>query len=238
MVIPAYCESRRLPSYLKELVAELLHSPVEVTIRVVDDGSSQSEKEALRLLIAECSKCYPRLEVCFQEPNQGKGAAIRRGWKASPGFDWLGFLDADGSVPVSEVLRLLSILNEESPNLIGSRILLMGKTIQRRASRHLMGRLYMAIVSLLFPIQIYDSQCGYKLIRSRDYFAMESELRENGFCFDVELLLFLYQRGILVREVPISWNHIPGSKVRLWWDPFKMLIALIRLRLRFSFSKK
>jgi dolichyl-phosphate beta-glucosyltransferase len=236
IVIPAYCEALRLPPYLKDLATVLAGSPLEVTVRVVDDGSPEKEVEAVQDTVRECAQVYSRIELLRLTPNQGKGAAIRRGWKGSEEYDWLAFLDADGSVPVDEVMRLLAMLGEETPNLIGSRILLMGKTIHRLASRHLMGRLYMSLVSILFPIRVYDSQCGFKLIRSRDYFQIEEQIRESGFCFDVELLLLLHQKSLPVKEIPISWNHIPGSKVRLWRDPFKMLMALIRLRLRFSFS--
>ena len=81
-------------------------------------------------------------------------------------------------------------------------------------------------------IPVYDSQCGFKLIRRRCYEAVRSRLREKRFAFDVELLVALRQSGARVIEVPIDWCDVPGSKLHFLRDSAQMLTAVIGMRRR------
>ena len=81
-------------------------------------------------------------------------------------------------------------------------------------------------------IPVYDSQCGFKLIRRRCYEAVRSRLREKRFAFDVELLVALRQIGARIIEVPIDWFDVPGSKLHFVRDTAQMLAAVISMRKR------
>ena len=83
-------------------------------------------------------------------------------------------------------------------------------------------------------IPVYDSQCGFKLIRRKCYEAIRSELREKRFAFDVELLVALRHIGAKVIEVPIDWFDVPGSKVHFVRDTARMVAAIIGIRMRDS----
>ena len=115
-----------------------------------------------------------------------------------------------------------------------SRCKILGRTVQRSWLRHVCGRVFATLVAVATGIPVYDSQCGFKLIRRRCYEAIRSRLREKRFAFDVELLVALRQSGARVIEVPIDWFDVPGSKLHFLRDTAQMLAAVIGMRMRNS----
>ena len=231
LVIPAYNEGHRLPDYLPRLSEALARAPMLWRITVIDDGSREDESskmlECVRRLGPQVS--FRRLPV-----NLGKGGAVYSGWDSDRESEWLGLLDADGSIPPYEVLRFLSFLsNADAPDaLFASRCKILGRTVHRSWIRHVGGRIFATLVAIATKIPVYDSQCGFKLIRRKSYEAVRSRLYEKRFAFDVELLLALTQSGANVIEFPIDWHDVPGSKVHFFRDTVRMLATIIRLRMR------
>ena len=166
--------------------------------------------------------------------NLGKGAAVYAGWNLDRESEWLGLLDADGSIPPHEVVRLLALLEQDdAPDaFFCSRCKILGRTVHRSWRRHVCGRVFATLVSVATGIPVYDSQCGFKLLRRRCYEAIRSRLREKRFAFDVELLVALRQSGARVIEVPIDWFDVPGSKLHFVRDSAQMLSAVIGMRMR------
>jgi len=237
LVIPAYREHLRLPPFFEELIQILSKTSFSTAVQVVDDGSPLPEQEAMKEIVQErevgaCTILSP----LFLSQNQGKGGAILAGWRHGPETTWKAFVDADGAVPAHEVRRLLEqIQNENNPQLtlIGSRNLCGKQTVKRSWFRHLLGRIFSAIVSLMTDIRIKDSQCGIKILPTTAFKKMDSQLKETSFAFDVELLVALQSQNIEIRETPIDWTEQPGGKLSVLKDGLKMLIQLIRLRHEF-----
>lgn len=234
LVIPCYRESGRIGPFLAELCERL--TPLGgVTIRVVEDGSDEEEKQRMRAIIdAQRSKTPFLLEPLFLPQNLGKGGAVYAAWKEERNAEWLAFVDADGACSAEEVARVILMAREAPPQtaLFASRIKMLGKTVHRDLSRHLLGRVYATLVSELLDIPVYDSQCGLKLVPRACFERIASRLIIHGFAFDVELLAFLLDSGCAVHEVPISWHETPGGKVRLLRDSFLMARDVWRVRQR------
>jgi dolichyl-phosphate beta-glucosyltransferase len=231
LVVPAYNEGRRLPHYLPRLHEALTATSRSWRITIVDDGSRPSESRKMR----ECvERCGPNVTFHQLSKNQGKGAAVYAGWNLDSQSEWLGLLDADGSIPPHEVVRTLAVLERESaPDaLFCSRCKILGRTVQRSWLRHLGGRIFATFVCVATGIPVYDSQCGFKLVRRECYEAVRSRLHEKRFGFDVELLVALTESGANVIEFPIDWFDVPGSKVHFFRDTALMLATTIRLRIR------
>lgn len=236
IVIPAYREAVRLPPYLRALGQALGTAPFTARIQVVDDGSPIADRAMLESAINKCRREFPHLNALHILPvNRGKGAAVRAGWDLAPAdVLHLAFLDADGSVPASEVVRVLGTVPPSSTDhaWFGSRRRMPGRNIERVWFRHAIGRVFAFCVSTLFSSRIYDSQCGFKCIPHEVYRRIGHQLHENRFVFDVELLVVLRAAGCHPMEIPIDWSHTPGGKVSLSRDAPAMLLGLIRIRLR------
>lgn len=233
LVIPSYNDTARLARFLPSLCAVLECLPFRTEVQVVDDGSRAEARAALEELTAQTRLHYGFVRpAIFLDRNEGKGSAVLRGWDASEGAEWLGFVDADGAVPAGEVGRVAERLanGPRRAALFASRIRMRGRTVARSLRRHLSGRLFASLVGSWIDSRVYDSQCGFKLIPEPAYQKIRPHLREKGFAFDVELLALLNHFKTPVEEVPVDWSDIPGSKVSLAGDSWRMLRAVWRIR--------
>jgi glycosyltransferase involved in cell wall biosynthesis len=233
LVIPHYNDSERLAPFLAELVAAL---PSYFSVLVSDDGSLQLEKENLRLICdtARKSICESGLQILppiFTQANTGKGGAIIRGWEHGEGFEQLAFVDADGAVGPSEIMRAEQYFRGVSADaLFGSRVKMLGRSISRSRARHYSGRIFATLVSTLLAVPAYDTQCGLKIITFRAYQKIRNSFKSCGFAFDVELLIRLIDASCLVEEFPIDWHDVQGSKVSLFRDSFLMAREVFKIR--------
>lgn len=222
-----------MPDFLPRLCEALAKDSFAWRITVVDDGSREDDSRTMQECVRLCGS-----QVSFHKlaVNSGKGAAVYSGWDLEGEAEWLGLLDADGSIPSYEVVRLLNRLDrEDAPDaLFSSRCKILGRTVRRSWIRHLGGRLFATFVSVATGIPVYDSQCGFKLVRRECYRAVRSGLREKRFAFDVELLVALRNSGAKVIEVPIDWFDVPGTKVHFFRDTAQMLMAIISIRMKGS----
>ena len=183
----------------------------------------------------ECARlCGEQVRFHRLPANVGKGGAVYAAWDFDDDSEWVGLLYADGSIPPHEVLRVLSLLTQEDPPdaFFASRCKILGRTVHRSWLRHVCGRVFATLVAVVTGIPVYDSQCGFKLIRRRCYEAVRSRLREKRFAFDVELLVALREIGARIIEVPIDWFDVPGSKLHFLRDTWRMLTAVIGMRMK------
>src|SRR5438477_613453 len=167
--------------------------------------------------------------------------AVRRGLREAleGGATTIGYVDADLSTPVPEVLRLLAEMERRHAVVVmGARVALLGTAIARRAHRHYLGRLFATAASLVLGVRVYDTQCGAKFFR--DTPAVRHALATpfaSRWAFDVELIGRLLQGDPPLRpadfvEIPLQrWTDVSGSKigplqmVRTAWD-----LAVIAVR--------
>ena len=220
-----------MPAYLPRLCKTLANASHSWRITIIDDGSREDDSRAMQ----ECARLSGSRVAFHKLPvNLGKGAAVYSGWDLDQESEWLGLLDADGSIPPHEVVRLLRLLDADcAPDaLFCSRCKILGRNVHRSWFRHLCGRIFATFVCLATGIPVYDSQCGFKLVRRKCYEAVRSTLREKRFAFDVELLVALTQSGATIVEVPIDWSDVSGTKVHFVRDTVQMLMAIVSLKMR------
>jgi glycosyltransferase involved in cell wall biosynthesis len=228
ITIPAFNEAKRLPPFLDTLLPLLndVKDMAEMHVQIVDDGSAPDEKELYRTEIQHREKQYPNLALSLLElpKNVGKGGAILSGWRYVPHADFYLFVDSDGAVPAPEVTRLMleAIQREEPVSIFASRVRILGKTIQRSWLRHLSGRLFAFLVGIYINDNIYDSQCGLKILPGAHFNRIDKYLRGHRFAFDVELLAAASVHALKIEEAPINWFDVPGSKVSLIRDTVRM----------------
>ena len=153
---------------------------------------------------------------------------------------YVGFWDADLATPLAAIGDFRALL-DENPGVdlvLGSRVVLLGRRIERSPLRHYLGRVAATLIAFTLGLRIYDTQCGAKLFRAtqgmRDLFGQPFIAR---WLFDVELVArMIRERGAetaaSVLELPLAeWHDVPGSKVRPA-DYLAAAVDLIRIQRR------
>lgn len=233
LVVPCYRESARIGSFLPSLCREMT-ALGNVRVLMVEDGSDANEVARMQRIVDNLRAEFPCLLPLKSMPqNLGKGGAVYAGWREHGGAEWLGFVDADGACSATEVARLISQLPASGlnpPAIFGSRIKMLGRRVDRLLKRHLLGRVYATLVSELLDVPVYDSQCGLKLVPRAAFESIANRLRIDGFAFDVELMVALLDSGCQIEEVPIDWREVPGGKVSLFRDSWRMAKDVWKVR--------
>lgn len=209
----------------------------------VDDGSTDGTAALLEQLVGIDPT---RFRVLTLDHNVGKAEAVRQGILRAfeDGPDYVGFLDADLSTGLDEIPAMVALLDERPSILgvIGSRVRLLGRRIDRRLGRHYAGRVFATLASMVLRLPVYDTQCGAKFFRATP--AVASVFAEpflSRWVFDVELLARFVRLGvadgldpteILVEHPLTEWRDVPGSKVR-FTHGFRALFDLVRIRRRY-----
>lgn len=215
IVIPCFRERERLPEFLPALCGALQGVP-GVRVRVVDDGSGAAEQAWSATYVDALRRQYPFLEPAqLNAENHGKGGAVYSGWDRPEGADRLAFVDADGAVPASEVVRLLRVSDAKPGTAIFAvRTGEHGTRVVRDWHRRVAGQVFRWIVRYFFRFPLPDTQCGFKIIPAAAYSAFRSALQEERFTFDVELTWHLLHSGVPLAPEPINWTESPGSRLR------------------------
>ncbi len=233
VVLPCYNEAARLDP--ARISAAMAHAG-NLHLLLVDDGSRDRTLEVLRGL---AEKWAGRVEVLPLPANVGKAEAVRQGVLRAlgRGFARVGYFDADLATPLEAAEALSQAMDEEGADVVlGSRVKLLGRDIERSAVRHYVGRVCATCVSVVLRLPVYDTQCGAKLFRAtgpvRRAFATPFETR---WIFDVEILARLLRSmgrdAVLAKviELPLrSWRDVPGSKIRPMDLP-KAALDLVRI---------
>lgn len=242
LVVPAFNEGGRLAAFLPELCSAVRTSGEPVSLLVVDDGSAPAESSAMRAVVERLRAQHPfLLPAMVLEKNRGKGGAVYAGWDSAGDAEWLGFVDADGAVTAADAIRFASAARaaENLDGLFANRIHALGRPVERTFLRHLAGRIYATLSSLLTGIPVYDSQCGLKFVRGACYRRVRAGLGTMRFGFDMELTALLARSGCRLREDPLRcWRDVPGGKVRLLRDSVSMFFSLLALRKKLNAQAK
>ena len=223
LVVPCYNEASRLraPDFL-----DFAARRPAVRFLFVDDGSVDGTMAVLERMVQQAPAAIFAMRL---EKNQGKAEAVRRGLLDATGKGpaLVGFWDADLSTPLSAIDDFLSVaVKLPSVELIlGSRVLLMGRDIRRRTSRHYLGRIFATAASLALDLPVYDTQCGAKVFRATD--ALRRVLGtpfRSPWIFDVEILARYLAlpvddgggpRRSRIYELTVpAWHDVPGSKLK------------------------
>ena len=225
VVIPAYNEERRLLPTLEAVHEWLEEREESFEVIVVDDGSADRTVP----LAEDFAQTHAHVRVLVQPRNRGKGAAVRAGFEASRG-DFVLFSDADLSTPIDELDRLREAVEAGACVAIGSRAL-HGSNLEIRQAwyREYMGKTFNLLVRLATGLPFRDTQCGFKLFPGGEAREIAAQMKEDGFSFDVELLLLASARDLEVREVPVTWRNDERTSVNPVRDSLEMLAALPRI---------
>ena len=205
IVFPALNERTRL---IQTLRAYCDYFGTRASLVVVDNGSSDGT-------VGELKEIFPhskQIHVLTYPQPLGKGGAVYAGFDAAR-TEFVGFADADGSIPPSEFDKLL-VRKASDHVVIASRWVPGAQMVKKQSIvRQCYGRLFNVFVNLLFKFNVRDTQCGAKIMSRELYQRIQPLLHITAFAFDVDLLLRARQAGAKIVEVPIIWTDSEGSSV-------------------------
>jgi glycosyltransferase involved in cell wall biosynthesis len=240
VIIPVFNEL----AFIEELLLRVQDSMLAEEIIVVDDGSTDGTRQLLRGLqerkskgdqVAEIGESgaplqLDRLRFLFQETNQGKGAALRRGFAEASGDIYL-VQDADLEYDPKDYPRLLEpILDGRADVVFGSRFL--GGPQRVHFFWHYVGNKFLTLLSdVVTNLNLTDMETCYKVFRREVIVGMR--LKSNRFGFEPEVTIKVAKGKWRIYEVPISYSgrsYEEGKKIT-WRDGVVTLFAILRYRL-------
>ena len=236
VIVPVFNEEKTI---LKLLSVVFRVKPRKEVI-IVDDASNDRTRKILNLIdkrLSQGSPTYPYLsniKVLSKKINEGKGAAVRDGYKLATG-DFFLVQDADLEVDPHEYEKLLAPIEEGKADIVFGSRFLDSKNHRKFESPSLYANLFLTFFSNIFTrINMTDMETCYKLF-PREIISNYT-LKSNRFGIEPELAAYAGKevaRGKKYCEVPISYyprKHSAGKKIS-WWDGVKAIFGVIRFNL-------
>jgi glycosyltransferase involved in cell wall biosynthesis len=230
IVIPAYQEAGRLPETLAQLGVFVRDCGYSVEVLIVVEECPDRTLE----IATQFASTQAQFAVVVNGGQFGKGRAVRTGMLRARGR-FILFMDADLSVPLSEVPKFLKhfATQPDVDVLIGDRQHAESDIVRRQTRlREGMGQVFNGFVRVLSGLRWRDTQCGFKAFRRPAARAVFRRLTIDGFAFDVEALVLAERLGLRVESMPVVWINSADSKVRILQDSARMLRDAFRVKRR------
>ena len=216
--MPVFNESKTVLSTInKVLELEFVNELI-----VVDDCSTDGTQHLLKSIESD------KLTVIFHDVNQGKGAALRTGFKIAKG-SFVGIQDADDEYDPRELLKFLPpLLNNQADAVFGSRFR-SGEVGRVLYYWHSLGNKFLTTISnMTTNLNLTDMETCYKVIRKD--FLDKINLKENRFGFEPEITAKLSKSGARIYEVGISYygrTYEDGKKIG-WKDGVRAIYCILK----------
>lgn len=220
-VIPCYNEKFTIEAIIEKASSAQLPHDWSKEIIVVDDGSTDGTREVLK-------EYQDKLKVIFKERNEGKGAALKAGFKAATG-DYIIVQDADLEYDPKDYLRLVGSIEAGKPKVVfGIRKYVKGQSLLFYFGGHGLIRIF----NFLFGTKIRDLTTCYKVF-PKSLVPKLISIPANDFIFDaVWLSYILVSSGFEILQIPISYYpraQKEGKKIRIK-DGVKILMAMFGIK--------
>jgi glycosyltransferase involved in cell wall biosynthesis len=218
VVVPCFNEAPTIAITLKRV----LDSPLTGEVLVVDDGSTDGSAETVERLDD------PRVRLLRQDRNQGKGAALRRGF-AEATMPFVLVQDADLEYDPSDYPDLVApLVAGEADVVFGSRFM-GGRPHRVLYFWHSVGNRFLTLLSnAMTNLNLTDMETGYKVFRRE---VLQSfDLEEDRFGIEPELTAKAAAGRWRIYEVGISYRgrtYAEGKKIG-WRDGIRAVASILR----------
>ena len=227
VVIPCYNEEARFQEGFDHYYSYLKKQKYLWELIFINDGSSDRTLDLIKNQI----KKRRQIKLITYFKNRGKGYAICQGVKVAKG-QYILFSDLDHSVPIKTVEVFFKYFEQDFDVVIGSRRVEGAKiNVRQHPFREFLGRAFTLLVRFLVDWKIYDATCGFKAFKNRTAQNIFSKIQISSWAFDAEILFLCKKFDIKLKQVPVTWSDVKGSKVSLKKDVLNSLKGLLKIYL-------
>jgi len=223
IVIPMFNEARRIAPFLNDVIKYVNRCTYNYEILLVDDGSTDDTVPLIKNLLKQHVPGRYRIEQL--KPNQGKGSALRTGMLAARG-SYILFLDADGSTAITELDNFIPTFSADHDIYIAVRTKKHSEPLKRK----LFGYGYILLANCILGMWLSDFTCGFKCYSRQAARTVFNRQRFNNWSFDAEDLFIAKKLDYRIKEIPVYWKHVGGSKVRVFTNVIVCGIDLLKIR--------
>jgi len=208
IILPSY-NTENLAKNVLEVEKEAKKITKDYELIVVNDGSTKNWKSEFEKLKKEKNS---RIKILTYDLNKGKGHALKRGGMMAKG-EKIIFLDSDLDIPPRQIKFFLDELKDVDA-VIGSKRHPDSKIVYP-ISRKFMSAIYQKLNSILFNLNVKDTQVGIKAFHAKILKKNLPKLAIKRYVFDLELLVVLNKEGYKIKEAPVEIEFKFGSTINM-----------------------
>lgn len=220
---PCYNDKETISLLVEKADKVLCKRKIRYEVIVVDDGSSDGSRVILKAL----TKKVKDLKLVLHNKNKGYGGALKTGFKTAK-YDLVFYTDGDGQYDVNELNLLIPLMTKDIDVVNGIKMFRNDPWY-----RIVIGNLYNFFVRNFFGIDIFDTDCDFRLIRKSVLNKFSLNCNSGAIC--VELVKKLQNTGARFRQVSV--HHYPRiyGKSQFFnfrkvfntgWELIKLLVEL------------
>ena len=209
VIVPSFNEHEGVAVCVKRILRSFSNSPFVCNIIVVLDGPDAAALAALNNLKND------KIVVIQFETNEGKGSALRAGIHKSQS-SYVAFIDADLDIHPDAICTGLELLQNDGTivGVYGSKVH-PESVVSYPVTRRIMSFVFRLFLRAILHIDVTDTQTGLKVFRSAELRKILYQSSENGYMFDLEILMLLSRRKYQFAPVPITLDYQFNSSVKV-----------------------
>ena len=229
-VIPVFNEGKRLDNLFEKInFFNRKYKTINSEFIFVNDGSVDDSKIKIKKNIIHNKKQF---KFITYNKNKGKGFALKKGVSFAK-KDWILTIDADLSTDLEQIIKWNNKYKFSSNKAYWGSRALSASRVKTKILRKFIGILLFLLLKIFNDFNVKDTQCGFKLYHRSYAKKLFKKLNIYDFSHDIKLLILLSELRINIKELPIIWKHVEGSKVNVLKDGIIFFLRILK-----DYSKK